>query len=87
MLKNPKILLLDEATSALDNLSEKKILKNLTDYTKNMTTITIAHRMSTILNAERILFFQHGKIVSDGNHNQLMRENEGYKKHFLTNFK
>ena len=87
LLKNPKILLLDEATSALDNLSEKKILKNLTDYTKNMTTITIAHRMSTILNAERILFFQHGKIVSDGNHNQLMRENEGYKKHFLTNFK
>ena len=87
LLKNPKILLLDEATSALDNYSEKKILNNLNSFTKNITTITIAHRTTTILNAKRILFFNNGKIVSDGTHSEIMQMNLDYKKHFLTNFK
>ena len=57
VLKKPKLLLLDEATSALDNYSEIKILKSLSKYSRNITTITIAHRVSTILSAKRILFF------------------------------
>ena len=57
-------MLLDEATSALDNYSEKKIINNLNKFTKNITTITIAHRTATILNAKRILFFHNGKIIS-----------------------
>ena len=87
LLKKPKILLLDEATSALDNYSEKKIIKNLNKFTKNITTITIAHRTATILNAKRILFFHNGKVVSEGTHSQIMQKNLDYKKHFLTNFK
>ena len=87
LLKNPKILLLDEATSALDNYSEKKIINNLNKFTRNITTITIAHRTATILNAKRILFFQNGKIVSDGTHSKIMKKNLDYKKHFLTNIK
>ncbi len=87
LLKNPKILLLDEATSALDNYSEKKIINNLNKFTRNITTITIAHRTATILNAKRILFFQNGKIVSDGTHSKIMKKNLDYKKYFLTNFK
>ena len=86
ILKKPKILLLDEATSALDNLSETKILKSLNRFTKNITTIMIAHRVSTIVNAKRILFFESGKIVADGSHSQLMRKNIKYKKHFLIHY-
>ncbi|PPR24820.1 MAG: Lipid A export ATP-binding/permease protein MsbA, partial [Alphaproteobacteria bacterium MarineAlpha9_Bin4] len=86
LLKKPKILLLDEATSALDNFSETKILRSLNQYTRNITTITIAHRVSTILNAKRILFFKDGKIVDQGKHMQLMKKNLEYKKHFLTNY-
>ena len=61
LLKKPKILLLDEATSALDNYSEKKILNNLNNFTKNITTITIAHRTATILNAKRNFIFSKWK--------------------------
>lgn len=86
VLKKPKLLLLDEATSALDNYSEIKILKSLSKYSKNITTITIAHRVSTILSAKRILFFKGGKITSDGSHAQLMKKNSEYKKYFLTTY-
>ena len=63
LLKKPKILLLDEATSALDNYSEKKILNNLNNFTKNITTITIAHRTATILNAKEFYFFKMEKLL------------------------
>ena len=87
LLKKPKILLLDEATSALDNYSEKKILNSLSKFTKNMTTITIAHRTTTILNAKRVIFFQNGRIVSDGKHSKIIKNNIDYKKHFFANFR
>ena len=86
ILKKPKILLLDEATSALDNLSEKRILRSLKEFTKNITTITIAHRASTVITAQRILFFDNGRIQSEGSHIQLMKKNLDYKNHFLTNY-
>ena len=87
LLKKPKILLLDEATSALDNYSENKILNNLNNFTKNITTITIAHRTATILRAKRILFFLNGKIVSEGTHSKIIKENSDYKEHFLAKIK
>ncbi len=87
ILKKPKILLLDEATSALDNHSEKKIISGLNNFSKDITTITIAHRTATILDAKRILFFLNGKITCSGTHNQLINQNKEYKKQFLSSYK
>ncbi len=87
LIKKPKILLLDEATSALDNSSESKVSKTLSDLKNNITTITVAHRLSTIVEAKRILYFNNGRILADGNHNTLIKNNLKYKNHFLSTFK
>ena len=68
LIKQPKILLLDEATSALDNKSESKVNKVLKSFQKNITTIIVAHRLSTILEAKRIIYFDKGCILADGSH-------------------
>jgi ABC-type multidrug transport system fused ATPase/permease subunit len=62
-LKNPKILLLDEATSALDRANEQSIQKTLDEVTKGRTTIVIAHRISTVMNADKIVVLDRGVIV------------------------
>lgn len=80
ILKNPKILILDEATSNLDSESEKKIQKALEPLMKKRTTFVIAHRFSTIINADRILVLHDGKIVEVGTHKELYKENGVYKK-------
>ena len=87
IIKKPKILLLDEATSALDNKSEAKVNKTLTEFSKNMTSIVIAHRISTILNAKKILFFDQGEIIANGSHKELIKKNILYRNHFLENYK
>ena len=87
LIKQPKILLLDEATSALDNRSESKVNKVLKSFQKNITTIIVAHRLSTILEAKRIIYFDKGCILADGNHNNLIKNNSHYKKHFYSVFK
>lgn len=79
ILKNPKILILDEATSNLDSESEKKIQKALEPLMKKRTTFVIAHRFSTIINADRILVLHDGKIVEVGTHKELYKENGVYK--------
>lgn len=71
-LKNPAILILDEATSALDNESEVVVSKSLERLAVGRTTLTIAHRLTTIRNADRILVLSDGKINEQGNHEQLM---------------
>ena len=71
-LKNPKILLLDEATSALDNESEILIEKSLSDLSVGRTTLTIAHRLTTIKNADRIIVLGKNGIAEEGNHEQLL---------------
>ncbi|WP_242491896.1 ABC transporter ATP-binding protein [Miniphocaeibacter massiliensis] len=76
-LKNPPILILDEATSALDNRSEKVIQKSLEKLAKGRTTLTIAHRLTTIQNADKIIVLTEGGIVEEGNHKELM-EKKGY---------
>ncbi|MGM9534511.1 MAG: ABC transporter ATP-binding protein, partial [Intestinibacter sp.] len=75
-LKNPKILILDEATSALDNESEYLVSKSLERLAKGRTTLTIAHRLTTIQNADRILVLTEDGIVEQGNHKELL-EKEG----------
>lgn len=71
-LKNPAILILDEATSALDNESEHLISQSLERLAEGRTTLTIAHRLTTIQNADRILVLSEGKIQEEGNHRELL---------------
>lgn len=80
ILKNPRILLLDEATSSLDSESEAQVQEALDRLMKNRTTFIIAHRLSTVQNADRILVLDDGRIVQDGSHQQLIEE-EGLYKH------
>ena len=82
ILKNPKILLLDEATSALDSRNEDIIQDALEKLMRYKTTIIIAHRISTILNADQIIMLAHGKVVAQGTHHELISSNAEYRKHF-----
>ena len=78
-LKNSKIILLDEATSSLDSATEDKIQKALSTLTKNKTSIIIAHRLSTVLNANKIFVIDGGLVVASGNHEGLLASSEIYK--------
>lgn len=77
VLKNPAILLLDEATSALDMESERIVQSALDRLMKNRTTIMVAHRLSTIKNADQISVLQDGKIVEQGTHSELLENRDG----------
>ena len=79
-LKNPQILILDEATSALDNASEIIIQESLDKLAEGRTTITIAHRLTTIEDSDRIYVIDDGKIIEVGNHDQLMADKGQYYK-------
>lgn len=72
IVKNPSILLLDEATSALDAESEKSVQEALDRVMVGRTTVVVAHRLSTIRNADMIAVVQHGKIVETGSHEELI---------------
>jgi len=74
ILKNPPILLLDEATSALDAESEKWVQAAMEQVMKNRTTLVIAHRLATVLNADRIVVMDKGKIVANGTHQALLKQ-------------
>lgn len=80
VLKNPPIMVLDEATSALDTESEKLVQVALENMMRNRTSIVIAHRLSTIKNADTIIVMKKGKIVEQGNHEELLAKNGMYKK-------
>ncbi len=77
VLSNPKILILDEATSSVDTRTELQIQKAMDDLMKNRTSFVIAHRLSTIRDADLILVMQHGDIVEQGNHLELL-EKKGF---------
>ena len=79
ILKNAPILILDEATSQLDSLTENYIQETLWELMKNKTTIVVAHRLSTLLRMDRILVFEKGKIIQDGNHNTLINTHGLYQ--------
>ena len=80
LLLDPRILIFDEATSALDTESEQKILVNMKEISKGRTTITIAHRLSTVRDCDAILAMDHGRIVEAGSHAELMAR-KGYYYH------
>ena len=79
ILKNSPIILLDEATSALDAESEKIVQDAITKLTKNRTTIVIAHRLSTVLNANKIFVMKNGNILNSGTHEELIDKCNEYK--------
>ena len=80
ILKNPPILILDEATSALDTESERLVQDALTHLMKTRTTIAVAHRLSTIRNADEICVLHEGRIIERGTHDELISSNGYYKK-------
>ena len=77
-LKNPPLLILDEATSALDNESERLVQSSLDELAKNRTTITIAHRLTTIKKADRIIVLTEEGIIEEGNHATLLQKGGTY---------
>jgi len=80
VLKNPPILILDEATSALDTESERLVQDALTNLMKNRTSIVIAHRLSTVKDADEICVMYEGRIIERGNHEDLIKKDGAYKK-------
>ena len=78
ILKNPAILIFDEATSALDSKSEKAIQAELRTIARNRTTLVIAHRLSTVVDADQILVMDRGRIVERGSHRELLAQNRIY---------
>ena len=78
LLKNPRVLLLDEATSALDSESEEKVQLALEKLMKGRTTVIIAHRLATILHADRIVVMESGQKVAEGSHKELLGSNSLY---------
>lgn len=70
--KNPEYLFFDEATSALDATNEREIMENLTLFFKNRTVVTVAHRLSTVKNADNIIVLENGRITEQGNHQELV---------------
>ena len=86
-LKNPPILILDEATSALDNTTEILIQKSLDELCKGRTTIVVAHRLSTIKNADEIAVISDGSIIERGSHDELIKLNGEYAKLYSEQFR
>ena len=80
ILRNPKILLLDEATSSLDSENEKLVQVALEKLRENRTTLVIAHRISTIINADLIIVLDQGKLIEQGTHKELLKKSELYQR-------
>jgi ATP-binding cassette subfamily B protein len=80
LLKDTKVILFDEATSALDNESQEYIKKTIDDLVDTHTIIIVAHRLSTIMDADQIFVIDKGKVDSSGTHDELMKKSSIYKK-------
>ena len=80
IIKNPPVLILDEATSSLDTESEKLVQQAIEQLMKDRTVLVIAHRLSTVVNADKIVVLKDGKIVEIGTHNELLRQKGQYRK-------
>ena len=78
LIKQPAIILLDEATSSLDSMSEFHIQQALDELLKDRTSITVAHRLSTIVRSDRICYMEHGRIIESGSHQELINKRGAY---------
>ncbi|MDH3891784.1 MAG: ABC transporter ATP-binding protein/permease [candidate division Zixibacteria bacterium] len=87
LLKNPQILIFDEATSALDTESELLVQEAISRLMKNRTTLVVAHRLSTIVNADRIVVLKDGRIVEEGRHEELLQSEGLYHRLYMMQFK
>lgn len=79
IIKNPDILIFDEATASLDTENESKVMEAINDVSQGKTTIIIAHRLSTVRDADKIVVMEKGRIVGEGTHDELMESNEVYR--------
>jgi ATP-binding cassette subfamily B protein len=84
LVANPSILILDEATASVDAYTESLIQQSLENLFRGRTNIIVAHRLSTVINADRILVFDKGKIIGDGSHSDLIENNEKYRELYAT---
>jgi subfamily B ATP-binding cassette protein MsbA len=80
LLKDPEILILDEATSALDSQSEKAVQMALESLMRNRTSLIVAHRLSTVMHADKIVVLEKGKIIEIGKHQELIAKGGLYAK-------
>ncbi|OGE85983.1 MAG: hypothetical protein A2Y39_05865 [Candidatus Delongbacteria bacterium GWF2_40_14] len=87
LLKNPKVLILDEATASIDSISENIIQHAIEKIMKDRTTIIIAHRLTTIVNVDKIIVFENGKVVETGTHFALLEKHGVYHKLWTTQMK
>ena len=87
ILKDPEVILLDEATASLDSVSESRIQEALAPLLREKTSLVVAHRLSTILDADRILVLQDGVICAAGTHAELLESSEAYRTFYETQFK
>ena len=77
-MRKAEIVIFDEATSALDNTSEKEVQVAIENLMKDRTVLTVAHRLSTIVNSDRILVVNNGQIIEDGDHKTLLEKGGKY---------
>ena len=87
MVSMPKILILDEATSSIDTHTERLVQQGIETLLKGRTSFVIAHRLSTIKKADRIFVIDHGTIMEEGNHSQLMDKRGAYYDLYQAQFK
>jgi ABC-type multidrug transport system fused ATPase/permease subunit len=79
LVKDPDILVLDEPTAALDGMTEKSIFEELPRQTRGKTLFVVAHRLSTVVDCDRILLLNENRLVAEGTHGELLRTNEYYR--------